>query len=248
MVSYPDLPSSLTGGRNAGSEWYFTGRPCIHGHVARRKTKTRACEECNRVNWLAASKRKRSNPDYAEKERVKNRERAAFLRATDPDYVVAKNEANRVYAQKRRDTDPEYVDRMNAWRRAIWRDNADFRERTNAYVKQWLAQNVEKKRAHGNNRRALILVADGTFSGEDIIRIQDEQGYCCKYCQADTSVLFHVDHVVPLSRGGSNWPTNLQVLCPSCNLRKRDKMPEEFLVMLAANDNFAIERQSTANE
>lgn len=33
-----------------------------------------------------------------------------------------------------------------------------------------------------------------------------------------------VDHVVPLSLGGNNWPANLQPLCLSCNLKKHTKI------------------------
>jgi 5-methylcytosine-specific restriction endonuclease McrA len=36
---------------------------------------------------------------------------------------------------------------------------------------------------------------------------------------------WQVDHVIPLSRGGSNWPTNLVCACGQCNSRKCDKLP-----------------------
>jgi 5-methylcytosine-specific restriction protein A len=39
---------------------------------------------------------------------------------------------------------------------------------------------------------------------------------------ADESVL-HVDHILPLAKGGSNDPGNLQVLCRECNLGKGSK-------------------------
>jgi len=32
-----------------------------------------------------------------------------------------------------------------------------------------------------------------------------------------------IDHVIPLSKGGTNWPSNLRPACPSCNGRKFNK-------------------------
>lgn len=43
-----NLPRSADGARKAGSERYFTGRPCLHGHVAARFTSSRACEQCSK--------------------------------------------------------------------------------------------------------------------------------------------------------------------------------------------------------
>lgn len=34
---------------------------------------------------------------------------------------------------------------------------------------------------------------------------------------------FHVEHVIPLCRGGTNELANLVLACPSCNLRKADR-------------------------
>jgi len=41
----------------------------------------------------------------------------------------------------------------------------------------------------------------------------------------------HVDHIVPLSRGGKHTPGNLAIACASCNLSKHAKMPEEMGVL-----------------
>lgn len=49
--------------------------------------------------------------------------------------------------------------------------------------------------------------------------------YCCHICGYEDSsrVLFQVDHIVPMNRGGKKVPENLQILCRSCNGRKGDR-------------------------
>lgn len=50
----------------------------------------------------------------------------------------------------------------------------------------------------------------------------------CHYCGKFAS-RGHVDHVVPLSRGGSDDLSNLVWACRACNLSKHDKTPDEWM-------------------
>jgi|ERR1051326_714258 5-methylcytosine-specific restriction endonuclease McrA len=36
-----------------------------------------------------------------------------------------------------------------------------------------------------------------------------------------------IDHVIPITRGGSHSEGNMKVACPACNSRKGNKLPEE---------------------
>ena len=52
-------------------------------------------------------------------------------------------------------------------------------------------------------------------------------GLVCIYCE-ETDTQFTADHVVPLSRGGSNNPDNLVACCIPCNSSKSDRLLSEW--------------------
>ncbi|KEZ78338.1 HNH endonuclease [Salinisphaera hydrothermalis C41B8] len=54
------------------------------------------------------------------------------------------------------------------------------------------------------------------------------QDWRCTYCGHHLTSR-HLDHVVPVSRGGTNNIENLQWLCPTCNLRKGTISSEKFI-------------------
>lgn len=84
------------------------------------------------------------------------------------------------------------------------------------------------RRAENQRRRALKQQADGHFSVMDVANMLATQDEKCAVCSADISSGFHIDHKVPLIRGGSNWPFNLQILCPTCNLKKGSLTMDEW--------------------
>jgi len=46
----------------------------------------------------------------------------------------------------------------------------------------------------------------------------------CKMCGRLFPIdIMEVDHIKPLSKGGTDQPSNLQLLCPTCNRRKGRK-------------------------
>jgi len=57
----------------------------------------------------------------------------------------------------------------------------------------------------------------------------------CVFCHADLSGLLsldqldHFDHIVPLAAGGVNDPSNIQLLCEPCNLKKSASEPSTGL-------------------
>lgn len=90
-------------------------------------------------------------------------------------------------------------------------------------------------RAANHKRRTRKLGNGGAHTAHDIdlqLRSQkDKKGrlrcwWCSKAIRAGDK--YHVDHRIPLSRGGSNAAENLCIACPDCNQSKYNKLPSEF--------------------
>ena len=87
-----------------------------------------------------------------------------------------------------------------------------------------------KKRARDLKRRVMIK-GNGDFEITNIVikDILDSSSGKCAYCGKDCEGNYHIDHILPVSRGGSNDRENLCLSCPNCNWSKNDKTAEEFM-------------------
>lgn len=96
-------------------------------------------------------------------------------------------------------------------------------EKEKLRIARWSRENPEKvtasrKRRH-YRRDMLEKSATGEFTAQewqDCLNLYDGK---CLWC--GTSHQITIDHIVPLSRGGTNNINNLQPLCVSCNSKKK---------------------------
>lgn len=54
------------------------------------------------------------------------------------------------------------------------------------------------------------------------VRLGRRDGFHCAHCKSSGNDL-QIDHVIPISKGGTNDMGNLQILCRDCNEAKSDK-------------------------
>jgi 5-methylcytosine-specific restriction endonuclease McrA len=85
------------------------------------------------------------------------------------------------------------------------------------------------KRAKTAKRRSLKLGVKGYFTRKTIENLYCKQRGRCACCGFLLNGDFEIDHITPLSRGGSNYPSNLQLLKPLCNKLKGSKTMEEYM-------------------
>lgn len=74
--------------------------------------------------------------------------------------------------------------------------------------------------------------AEGKYTREEWYVVVENQSYKCLFCGVhnDDSPIT-ADHIIPLSKGGSNYISNIQGLCRSCNSRKGNTIKKETPVV-----------------
>ena len=97
------------------------------------------------------------------------------------------------------------------------------REEVIARSKKGAESHPEKVRqAKANNlrkRRAARHASRGNFTVEEFKELCESYGNKCLAC-GDTEAVLEADHVVPLTKGGSDNISNIQPLCGSCNRKQ----------------------------
>lgn len=107
-----------------------------------------------------------------------------------------------------------------AYRRKV--EDGRLRNQLRAYR----AKNPEKVREWESRRQGRKV---GRLPRGTIQKLGSLQRWRCCICRKGIKSKYHVDHIVPLARGGKHEPSNLQLLCPSCNVRKSAKDPIDYM-------------------
>lgn len=217
---------------------YFTGNPCKYGHVDQRSISG---------HCLSCSKIKRSKPEYKA-----NKAKKAKEHRSKPEVTLRRSEYNKRYMsiaenkeraserQKKRMADPKIRKAHDEFMRNWYIENREERIKQNAHWrennrdsmyeknKEWQKNNPDKVREYWIRRRCAKANAEGTHTADDVASIYSRQNGLCVYCDADLSLGYHVDHIMPIALGGSNWPDNLQCLCQKCNQSKNKSHPDDW--------------------
>lgn len=115
----------------------------------------------------------------------------------------------------------------------LWREG-NF-EHVKIYSSNYHKANPLIKTVSEQKRRALKIRSEGSFNRQDIVSLLAAQNNCCAVCNIDFNQTgYHIDHMIPLSRGGSNDVTNLQLLCPYDNVKKNTLTNQEYLDRIRA--------------
>jgi 5-methylcytosine-specific restriction endonuclease McrA len=142
-------------------------------------------------------------------------------------YQAAHPEKAKEYTDKWRAANP---DKVRAYLKARYAANPD---RVKAFKDAWREANPGAKRIHERNRRARKNNNGGELSSDICSKLLILQRGKCAVCKKGIKRAgFHLDHIIPLSRGGKNSDGNTQLTCPTCNMKKGGKDPIAFMQSL----------------
>lgn len=84
----------------------------------------------------------------------------------------------------------------------------------------------EKTRRRKAKMKSILVVQ---VSKKDLRRRFAEFNDCCAYCgKPESSEMLHIDHFLPVSKGGTHVLGNLVPACKTCNYSKRNHHPEKW--------------------
>lgn len=146
---------------------------------------------------------------------ARRRLRHAELKA-DPDYVARRKELRDARKEQKVEYDKAY--------RSLNRDR--LRENDRRKVKANPSLYLAIRNNYKHRRRAIESTG---IESATLAAWTAAQPKVCFYCSVDCGGGFHVDHFVPLARGGAHVLTNLRIACPPCNLRKNAADPLEWM-------------------
>lgn len=200
--------------------WYAKNRDRI---LAERKTpEGRADGNRRSKEWYAKNAdRLRGDP--------KSKARSAKYYAENKERLAEKSRAYRLANKERLAVKSAAYRAANKER--IAQQNAKYRAANPGRDAAWRAANPEKRAAIRARRRARLLGAEGSHTAQEWRDKCAEYGGLCAYCGEPKKLTR--DHVVPISKGGTDHIANIVPACASCNSKKRTKLPEHFTPPLA---------------
>ena len=205
-----------------GLKKYFTGKPCVKGHIAERYT-AGACVECVSV---------RKKEQYLENRETKLayvKVQGVIYRAENKEKVALKNklwkqknpEKVLANAKKLREGNPE---KFNA---AVRKSYYKHWDTSRARCAKWAKENKGIVNNYTMKRKADKLQRTPAWlTGIDFERIQNEYKLAALLTKI-TSIPYHVDHIIPL-RGkmvsGLHVPSNLRAIPAKDNISKGNRI------------------------
>ena len=159
-----------------------------------------------------------------------NQEHRGEIKERNQEHKEERKEYNRVNSEKIRVHSAQYYQEHQE----------EIKERNTRYNREHpqVQRNTDAKRRG----------AEGSYTLEEWTLKLEEHDNKCAYCNVKAEDTLEnyltVDHLTPLSRGGTNYISNIAPSCLQCNLEKNTMTAEEFLNSIdAGNEEGVVTRR-----
>lgn len=89
----------------------------------------------------------------------------------------------------------------------------------------WKGGISKNKKMYRRRRRNLKNKTEGSHTSGEWKLLKKQYGYKCPACKKkEPYIILTEDHIIPLSKGGSDYIENIQPLCKICNCKKYTKI------------------------
>lgn len=160
------------------------------------------------------------------------------------------------HLQQRKESNERNKEKIKQARKEYYQQNRDeILARDSQYSQQHKEQiSVRNQKYYQLHKEEFLFKArerkkrirdskDGTITKEALNNMYESQCHTCGYCNCDLDQFGkHLDHILPLSRGGRHTLSNVHWICPRCNLSKNDKTEEEWFDMLKRQNKMIDEK------
>jgi 5-methylcytosine-specific restriction endonuclease McrA len=216
----------------------------FHRHKRCKDGLNTQCKAC--VNAVNKQYKQEHSEYYREYTKTYQQEHSEERREYKQAWYQANKERYKEYAQrKRRKAPPKQRQKRNKMtreqrklRKKAYRESCAEQIRTynQAYYrsheeynrnrrKLYLQSHPEKFKVYYNVRRTRKTQAGGSFTFQQWEELKVYYSHTCLCCgRQEPDITLTVDHVTPISRGGTSNIDNIQPLCLSCNSSKKDNI------------------------
>jgi len=116
-------------------------------------------------------------------------------------------------------------DKIKDYTKRYYKDHEHaMRAKSRKYYQEHYEEIIAKAKNRNAARRLMEKNQGDGYTAADVrLQYRSQHGKCW-HCGTHVGKRFHVDHLIPLKKGGKHDASNIVISCAFCNLSKKDKL------------------------